>query len=171
MKTELNSRTLWYDGTNQVSPDIVPDLLLHGVSPTRIVVTEKDDDMLRYDACAEVPIATVKSENSLLDYAWRIPEEVKNIDLHALFDEILNEKALSGVYSQRVAAELAEVKKRSLENLFRTLYFVIGRFKEKKIVWGVGRGSACSSLLLFLLGVHCVDPVKFDIPYQEFFHD
>ena len=53
----------------------------------------------------------------------------------------------------------------------KTVIFIVDTFKEAGIVWGVGRGSSCASYILFLLGLHLVDPIKFDISMDEFFHD
>jgi DNA polymerase-3 subunit alpha len=39
---------------------------------------------------------------------------------------------------------------------------------ENDIVWGVGRGSSVASFVLFLLGVHQVDSVKYNLDWQEF---
>jgi DNA polymerase-3 subunit alpha len=39
---------------------------------------------------------------------------------------------------------------------------------ENNIVWGVGRGSSVASFVLFLLGVHQVDSVKYNLDWQEF---
>jgi hypothetical protein len=44
---------------------------------------------------------------------------------------------------------------------------LIKRFKEDNVVWGVGRGSACSSFVLFLLYVHDVNPLKYGISFSE----
>ncbi len=47
------------------------------------------------------------------------------------------------------------------------LIHVIDHFKENQEVWGVGRGSSCSSFVLYLLEVHDVNPLKHDIPFSE----
>jgi len=39
---------------------------------------------------------------------------------------------------------------------------------QKDIVTGVGRGSSVSSLVLYLIGVHHIDPVKYNLSYKEF---
>lgn len=44
---------------------------------------------------------------------------------------------------------------------------LIDTFIENDIVWGVGRGSACASFVLFLLQVHDVNPIKYDIDFFE----
>jgi DNA polymerase III alpha subunit len=48
------------------------------------------------------------------------------------------------------------------------LIYVIDVMTEKNVVWGVGRGSSCSSYLLYLLGLHEVDPVKYEIEISDF---
>ena len=45
------------------------------------------------------------------------------------------------------------------------------RAADNGIVVGLGRGSSCASLVLHLLGLHAVDPVKYDIPFSEFTHE
>lgn len=44
---------------------------------------------------------------------------------------------------------------------------LIERFKADGVVWG-GRGSSCASYVLFLLEVHDINPIKYDIPFYEF---
>jgi DNA polymerase III alpha subunit len=40
--------------------------------------------------------------------------------------------------------------------------------KENNIVLGVGRGSSVASYVLYLLGVHRVDSLKYDLDIKEF---
>lgn len=47
------------------------------------------------------------------------------------------------------------------------VHTLIQRFKEDNIVWGVGRGSGSSSYVLYLLEVHDINPLIFDIPFHE----
>ncbi len=49
----------------------------------------------------------------------------------------------------------------------KKLIHLIESFKEKNIIWGVGRGSSCASYIMYLLEVHDVDPLKHDIPFEE----
>lgn len=44
---------------------------------------------------------------------------------------------------------------------------LIDKFKEEGVVWGVGRGSCCASLMLYVLEVHDINPITFDIPFSE----
>jgi len=63
-----------------------------------------------------------------------------------------------------------EIRTRGLGSIFKTLIFIIDVLCAKKQLWGVGRGSSCASLVLHLINVHEVDPVRFNIPKEEFFH-
>ena len=40
---------------------------------------------------------------------------------------------------------------------------------EKNSSWGVGRGSSVSSYCLYLIGIHMVDSIKYNLDIQEFF--
>ena len=36
------------------------------------------------------------------------------------------------------------------------------------VVWGLGRGSSTASYILYLLGVHKIDSLYYDLPIEEF---
>jgi DNA polymerase III alpha subunit len=40
--------------------------------------------------------------------------------------------------------------------------------REKDIVWGVGRGSSVASYVLYLIGVHKIDSLFFDLDIEDF---
>lgn len=179
MKTQLKNRTLWFDGTSEVAPELVPELLLAGVPIQKIVVTELNDDVLQFNALSDLEIAHEKLKNAPFDFTWDVPEQFMTMNFKEYVQEQLTEflyvksipKDKWEVYRQRTAAELEEIRMRGMEPLFKTLVYVISKFKETGTFWGVGRGSSCASLVLYLIGLHKVDPVKFSIPMEEFFHD
>jgi len=51
------------------------------------------------------------------------------------------------------------------------LIYVVDVLNEKNVVWGVGRGSSCSSYLFYLLGLHEVDSVRYDVEITDFLHE
>ena len=55
------------------------------------------------------------------------------------------------------------------KNIFKTLLYIIDTFKSQNVFWGVGRGSSCASYILYLIDLHLVDSVLYDIPMEEFF--
>lgn len=70
------------------------------------------------------------------------------------------------VFIDRLAHELDFFEKSNSEFIHK-LMNLIDRFKEDGVIWGVGRGSACSSVLLYVIEVHDLDPIKYDIPFSE----
>lgn len=170
MKTELADRTLWFDGTCEVNADRVPELLLHGVNPSDIVVKEMTKDIKDFNLLSDDEfIACGKTHNEKIDMSWNIPESYQKLNL---IEYVMDRaKAKGPAYVKRAEEELAEIGTRGLGTIFKTLIFVIDQLKLNKQLWGVGRGSSCASLVLHLIGVHEVDPVKYDIPMEEFYHD
>lgn len=169
MKTDLNDRELFYDGTSRVKPELVPELFLHGVPPEKVAVTEVNEDIELFNQLNDVVLKLEGPSNIPIDLRWNLPEPWAVLDLDAYFEPLLHGR--DDRYRLRVLAELKQVRARQLDNLVRAIIFVVQTFRESGQVWGVGRGSSCASLLLFLLGLHQVDPIKYQIPLEEFFHD
>jgi len=69
----------------------------------------------------------------------------------------------------RVELEYSLFEKTNLLNLIKYLKYLVDVMTEKNIVWGVGRGSSTASYILYLLGLHLIDPIKYQIPVEEFF--
>jgi DNA polymerase III alpha subunit len=40
--------------------------------------------------------------------------------------------------------------------------------RVNNIVWGVGRGSSVASYVLYLIGVHKIDSMYYDLDIEEF---
>jgi DNA polymerase III alpha subunit len=47
--------------------------------------------------------------------------------------------------------------------------YVVDTLRNNQVVWGVGRGSSVASYVLFIIGVHKIDSVKYKLPINEFF--
>lgn len=100
---------------------------------------------------------------------WMIPVEYQEIDIIDLSVCKLHDIGLlSDEYNERLEYELYEMDKRGMFPFIRCVYYIIEQLRENGIVWGVGRGSSCASLVLFVLGINRVDPVKYNIPVGEF---
>lgn len=103
-------------------------------------------------------------------YAWNIPEEYQAVDIAKLCVDIAESRGYtSDEYANRLADELALIEDRQMVEFFRCLVYITDTFRRENVVWGVGRGSSCASLVLFLLGVNKVDPVKYNIQMEEFY--
>lgn len=103
-------------------------------------------------------------------FEWTIPKKYLTLDIAELCIEALEEKNLnSDVYIDRLSWELMQMEAKDMHQFVRCLLYVIHRFKEDGVLWGVGRGSSCASLIMYLLGINKVDPVRYNIPAEEFF--
>lgn len=175
-KTDLSDYTLWYDGVIEIDPANLEGLFLKNIDPTKIAVTEITPDIAKYNRLAKDKITT-KSEidAELIVFDWQIPEEYLSIDIRKYVLDIASKKLSMYIgtplksRTDRINRELNEYSKRGLLGVLKVLIYTIDQFKEHKVIWGVGRGSSCASYILFLLEVHSVDSIKYDIPLEEFF--
>lgn len=172
-KTQLKDRTLYYDGDSEVSPDRIVELIDKGL--TDICVSELTDEIKQYNRLSSNKI-TVKDEIRPLSFEWNIPEKYKNLDvIEYVIDrwavECVNKEISSDeadLRAKRVSDELHLYKELNLLPILRAIIYVINTLQDKKIVWGVGRGSSVSSYVLYLLGVHDVDSVKYELDVADF---
>jgi len=98
---------------------------------------------------------------------WFIPEEYKKIDINEWF----NSKKLNEVEKKRVKEELKLFKKYNMYDLLRFLIYMMDIIKEKKLIIGVGRGSSVSCFCLYLIGVHRINSIEYDLDYNDFFKE
>ena len=95
---------------------------------------------------------------------WFIPDEYKNMDIVSwVLDQCKTQEEL-----QRVGEELLMYEERNLMPLLKQLKYVIDIWRENGIVWGVGRGSSVSSYVLYLIGVHRINSMYYDLDIGEF---
>jgi DNA polymerase III alpha subunit len=69
---------------------------------------------------------------------------------------------------QRLIEELQEFRKRNMLDLLRWLKYFVDTAKQRNIIWGVGRGSSVASYVLYLIGVHKIDSIKYKLDWKEF---
>tara|TARA_B100001057_G_scaffold491080_1_gene580588 strand:+ start:2248 stop:2787 length:540 start_codon:yes stop_codon:yes gene_type:complete len=109
----------------------------------------------------------VEDYDRALQSDWYMPDEYKNMDV---IDHI-KVLAKTDEEKKRVDEELELYVKYSLLNVLRFLVYLIDTMRKNDIVWGVGRGSSVSSYVLYLLGVHKVDSIKYDLDITDFLKD
>jgi len=56
----------------------------------------------------------------------------------------------------------------NLFDLLRYLKYLVDTMRANSIIWGVGRGSSVSSYVLYILGVHRIDSLYYDLDPREF---
>lgn len=95
---------------------------------------------------------------------WHMPREYIELDIaQHLLDLCKTDPEL-----QRVGAELILFQERDLFNLLRYLKYFVDTMRANNVVWGLGRGSSTASYVLYLLGVHKINSLYYDLPIEEF---
>jgi DNA polymerase III alpha subunit len=46
--------------------------------------------------------------------------------------------------------------------------YLVDTMRKHNIVWGVGRGSSVSSYVLYLIGIHRINSLTYDLSIDEF---
>lgn len=134
----------------------------------------QDDFLDKYNRVSREKIAvwtpSPGGEIPLELYEWNTPPPFSDIDVATYVIDRLVELGLDiEEYAVRLEAEITECEERNMMPVMRHVIFMVDDFKRRNVVWGVGRGSSCASLMMFLIGLNKVDPVKYDIPMSEFF--
>jgi len=95
---------------------------------------------------------------------WHMPAEYKQLDIaeHVVAMCDTEEKL------QRVGHELLLYQERGLFDLLRYLKYLVDVMRDNHVIWGVGRGSSVASYVLYLLGVHRIDSMYYDLDAGEF---
>ena len=70
--------------------------------------------------------------------------------------------------SDRVSKELELFVQHGMFDLLYYLKYLVDTMRENNVVWGVGRGSSVASYVLFLIGVHKIDSLKYKLDCREF---
>lgn len=96
--------------------------------------------------------------------SWKIPNEYKELDIAQY---ILN-LCKTDAELQRVGHELLMYQERGLFDLLRYLHYLVHVMQENNVIWGVGRGSSVASYVLYLLGVHRIDSMFYELDPSEF---
>ena len=95
---------------------------------------------------------------------WHMPEEYKKLDIAAhVLSLCQSENEL-----QRCGAELLLYQERGLFDLLRYLKYLVDIMIQNQIIWGVGRGSSVASYVLYLLGVHRINSIYYNLDIAEF---
>jgi hypothetical protein len=95
---------------------------------------------------------------------WPMPQQYYDIDLSEYFA-----KKISTVeQANRVIEELNLYEQFNLGIVLKFMIYVVDTMRENGIVWGVGRGSSVSSYCLYLIGLHKIDSLKYNLDIKEF---
>jgi len=95
---------------------------------------------------------------------WHMPDEYKQYDIVDWL--YCNCKTVE--QKDRVTEELQAFAERDMIMLLKWLKYFVDTCSKKQIVWGIGRGSSVASYVLYLIGVHSVDSMKYNLDWREF---
>ena len=107
---------------------------------------------------------SVEDFDQILRSQWFMPDEYKTFDIAKfVLDQCTHEEEL-----QRAGKELLMYEKRGLFTLLQYMKYLVDLMRKNNIVWGVGRGSSVSSFVLFLIGIHRINSLHYDLNIEEF---
>ena len=104
-----------------------------------------------------------------LSNTWNMPVQYQQLDIESyLAQKLESYNLVNESYIETLSAELDEFKQRNMIRLLQFLVYLTDVCNEHNIITGVGRGSSVASLVLYLIGVHHIDPIKYNLNYREF---
>ncbi len=156
-----------------ISADRLIELLLEGKSIDGFVV-EESEETTKFNTFSEEDKLTLYTDelknesvdeyDSIHTKIWDTPSQYQSIDI----EKWLISKCSTDIQRDRVLEELNMFEERDLFSLLKHLIFLVDHFRKNGIVWGIGRGSSVASYILYLIGIHRVDSIKYNLDISEF---
>lgn len=117
---------------------------------------------IQYDKLADT--LTTEEFDHRCQGNWFMPQEYKDLDIakHVL------DLCKTDAELQRVGQELMMYQERNLFDLLKYLTYLVDVMRQNNLIWGVGRGSSVASYVLYLLGVHRIDSMYYELDPGEF---
>jgi len=136
---------------------------------------EYNDDLILQSIEETHRIAHDRIETFMPDATVRLPDFV--VPEGATATQALVKYAIDGlrtmglhhdeVYVERLKHELSVIDCRGFSKYFLTMKAIIDEATEVMLV-GPGRGSACGSLVAYVLKITQIDPIKYRLPFERF---
>lgn len=159
-----------------LSSDKLRELLLQGKNIGHLNVVQ-DEDIQLYEKYQDIllrqktifldaPAEDLTFDNFHLQKAdeWIFPLEYQQIDVHTF----LIDKCKTQAEIDRVNEEYVLYEDRDLVMLLRLFIFLVDFMRQHKYIWGVGRGSSVSSYILYLIGIHRVDSLRYQFDIRDY---
>ena len=177
--------TPWYlPSLGPMKTDSVGQIVLGEADLINLIMQGRDlesisgtlvDDTVDIEAAAfwleQVPKMTYWSEldsQEVFDHVqqstWHMPQEYQDLDIAEHVLKLCTTEA----QLQRCGSELLLYQERGLFDLLRYLKYLVDVMKQNHVIWGVGRGSSVASYVLYLLGVHRIDSMYYELDPAEF---
>jgi DNA polymerase III alpha subunit len=155
--------------------DLVDMIYSGHVDKCHVVLCDPSDDIEKFNAAMReqylpeltkyIPLdVDQKTFDGALQSEWFMPDEYKTFKIHSW----LLQQCKTTEEHNRVTEELAAFGERGMFDLLRYMKYLVDFMRENNIVWGVGRGSSVASYVLYLIGVHRIDSIQYDLDWREF---
>ena len=157
--------------------DLIDMIYSGNADKVHVVLCDQNDDVDKFnEVCEEQGINKLQKYipldvdeqtfDGVCQSEWFMPDEYKELDVEAhllgkIGGKLTNEWA-------RCLEELEAFKQRDMYPLLRYMIYLVDFMRENDIVWGVGRGSSVASYVLYLIGVHRIDSIQYDLDWREF---
>jgi DNA polymerase III alpha subunit len=109
------------------------------------------------------PVVSVEEFDRQNQSRWFMPE-----DYCANLVEMLYGQCDTQEQTDRVSLELDLFIQHGMMDLLYYIKYLVDTMRDNNIVWGVGRGSSVASYVLYLIGAHKVDSIKYQLDIREF---
>jgi DNA polymerase III alpha subunit len=107
---------------------------------------------------------TVEDFDKICQNDWFITNEYTEFDIKSW----LLEQCQTDEEYQRILLEIEEFEKFKMMFILNLSKFLVDTFRKNQIVWGVGRGSSVASYCLYLIGLHKINSIKYNLDINEF---
>jgi DNA polymerase III alpha subunit len=155
--TDLCMQGVNVSGLKQVRVDSAVDI------GTVTDVLENADSVRTWTVDSESDLSVAEFDAEC-QRCWHMPAEYRSMDIA---EHVLG-LCETPEQLQRVGQELLMYQEKNLFDLLRYLKYLVDVMTENHIIWGVGRGSSVASYVLYLLGVHRIDSLYYDLNPEEF---
>lgn len=143
--------------------------------PDRILKDITIESIIKFDDSLEIANKPTFTEYTQLEVSieeydttnqnnWYIPEEYKNLDIAKYVLDLCQTDA----ELQRVGEELIRYQELEMFPMLCYCKYLVDTMRKNNVVWGVGRGSSVASYVLFLIGIHRINSLHYDLSIDEF---
>lgn len=127
-------------------------------------VDKNKDKISKLKFIEDLGNTSIESFDKLNQSNWFVPKDAVQENLI----EMLYGMCETEEQRKRVDEELELFIQHGMFDLLFYLKYLVDTMRENNIVWGVGRGSSVASYVLFLIGIHKIDSIKYELDIHEF---
>ena len=167
----LDNRLIDKEGNVVYFPQALVELLYRGEIPAEVLYPTNDKDVelfnqFAYENFDEVRYSLPKELKSIEERKnkWFYPEIYDKINLEDYFLNLCH----TDIEKDRVKLEIKLFLEKGMEKFLRFCIFMSSKIKENNWVVGVGRGSSVASYCLYLLKIHLVNSIQYNLNIKEF---